>query len=293
MSANSVSRRKFLEMSVASGSAALLGSYGALIEPNELSVERVNLLLPRWPRALSGLTIAQLSDIHFGPYLGEDELGKVVKATMELEPDLVVLTGDFVSIPLLKSHGRPQRRAEDAGPCSKLLAGLHPKMGIAAVLGNHDHLTNPVTVAKCLENNDIPVLRNRSIPIERGSARFWLAGVDDVMAQADDLARTLRAVPPDEPAIVLVHEPDFAETVAHFQVDLQLSGHSHGGQVRIPILGPPVLPFMGSKFPLGLRRLGHMHLYTNRGVGTTSVPIRFNCTPEITLITLNAIEPLS
>jgi predicted MPP superfamily phosphohydrolase len=286
----SLSRRKFLKLSLGGGTAAALGltSYGVGVEPNEFTVERVDLHLPRWPRTLSGMTIAQLSDIHYGPYLREDELRKVVKATSELHPDLVVLTGDFVSIPLLKSDGRPRRRAEEAGPCAQLLAGSQPKMGMAAVLGNHDHKTDPVTVARHLESNGIPVLRNRAMSIERDGARFWLAGVDDVLAHANDLNRTLKAVPQDEPAIVLVHEPDFASSVAHFPVDLQLSGHSHGGQVRIPLSGPPVLPPMGCKFPMGLRRLGRMYLYTNRGIGTTGLPVRFNCTPEITLITLRS-----
>jgi predicted MPP superfamily phosphohydrolase len=200
----------------------------------------------------------------------------------------VVLTGDFVSIPLVKSDGKQQRRAEEAGPCADLLAGLRPRLGISAVLGNHDHSTDPEIVARHLERKGITVLRNQAVPVETQGARFWLAGIDDVLAQKDDLPRALAPVPRDEAVIALVHEPDFADTVAQFPVDLQFSGHSHAGQIRIPILGAITLPEMGQKYPSGLRRVRQMQLYTNRGIGNTGLPLRFDCPPEISVLTLRS-----
>ena len=115
---------------------------------------------------------------------------------------------------------------------------------------------------------------------------MWLAGLDDVLRRRSDLRRALSGVPSDELTILLVHEPDFADSVRGRSVDLQLSGHSHGGQIRLPLIGPPYLPPLGKKYPQGLRQLDQLALYTNRGIGTIGVPARLNCPPEITLFTL-------
>src|SRR5262249_34591136 len=122
-------------------------------------------------------------------------------------------------------------------------------------------------------------------------SRLWLAGVDDVIEGKPDMDRTLRGIPGNEAVILLAHEPDFADQVVQYPVDLQLSGHSHGGQVRIPLIGAPYLPELGRKYPWGLRRIGRLTLYTNVGIGTIRVPFRWNCPPEITLITLRALTP--
>jgi predicted MPP superfamily phosphohydrolase len=260
------------------------------VEPQELAIERLEVRLPRLPLALDGLTIAQLSDIHFGPFLGEPHLRRIVDATNGLLADLVVLTGDFVSMPVGYDQRKRLRATEEAGPCARVLAGLHSRLGVFAVLGNHDHGYNPNIVTRYFEASSIPVLQNRSTPIEAKGARLWLAGVDDVLENAADLRRTLQDVPKDEPTVVLVHEPDFADQIAAapYPVDLQLSGHSHGGQVRLPLLGAPVLPDLARKYPWGLRRVGDLQLYTNRGVGTIVLPVRLNCPPEITLLTLRS-----
>ena len=133
------------------------------------------------------------------------------------------------------------------------------------------------------------MLRNAGRLIESNGDVFWLAGVDDVWEQHADLNAALASAPPGVLKILLAHEPDYADVVAaDGRVSLQLSGHSHGGQVRLPFVGVPRLPYLGTKYPYGLRRVGNLWLYTNRGIGVIAPPIRFNCRPEVTLITLTS-----
>jgi predicted MPP superfamily phosphohydrolase len=154
------------------------------------------------------------------------------------------------------------------------------------VLGNHDVATDPNRVINSLRAAGIELLGNRSVPIEGSGARFWLAGVDDVMEKRSDLHAALHDVPASESVILLAHEPDFADYVVRFPVDLQLSGHSHGGQVRIPFVRPLWLPPLAKKYIWGLYKIGGLTLYTNPGLGTVGIPVRMNCPPEITLLTL-------
>jgi predicted MPP superfamily phosphohydrolase len=166
------------------------------------------------------------------------------------------------------------------------LSQLTAPHGVWAVLGNHDDGTDPEHVTRVLESENIRVLANQSEAMERDGARFWLAGVNDVFSQTANLTETLRSVPADEAVILLAHEPDFADEAARFRIDLQLSGHSHGGQIRIPFLPPLYLPELAKKYYLGRYQVGSLALYTNAGLGTIRVPMRLNCPPEITLLTL-------
>jgi predicted MPP superfamily phosphohydrolase len=173
-----------------------------------------------------------------------------------------------------------------AVPCAELLSSLKSRHGSYAVLGNHDLGTDEHVVTEALQHNGIAVLKNRSIPIEWQGGRLWLAGVEDVMYARPDLDRTLQNVAPQEPVVLLAHEPDFADEAARYKVDLQLSGHSHGGQIRLPFAVSLYLPPLARKYPWGMRRVGPLALYTNVGIGTIQVPMRWNCSPEVTLITL-------
>ncbi len=165
---------------------------------------------------------------------------------------------------------------------------LQAPMGRFAVLGNHDAVSDSRKIVSDLQAHDIPVLQNRSVPFERGKARIWLAGVDDALDGMPDLGQALDKVPPGEATVLLAHEPDFADEASLSKVDLQLSGHSHGGQIWIPGIGAPWLPSLGRKYPRGLYKVGNLTLYTNIGIGTIRAPVRINCPPEITLITLRA-----
>jgi predicted MPP superfamily phosphohydrolase len=236
-----------------------------------------------------GFRIAQLSDFHYDDLFSVTPLRKAVDIVNKLEPDLVVLTGDFVTSPVSDSRHRSARRAAKAiEPCSQLLAQIRAGSAILAALGNHDVATDAAHIIAVLQSHGIPVLRNRSVPFEREGKRLWLSGVDDILEGKPDLELALRGIPPGEPVILLAHEPDWADYVAHHPLDLQLSGHSHGGQIRIPLIGAPYLPQLARKYPWGLRRIGPVTLYTNAGIGTIRVPVRLNCPPEVTLINLRA-----
>jgi predicted MPP superfamily phosphohydrolase len=278
-------RRKFLKQSlfgaIGLGSAAAVD--GFLIEPHLALPVRISISLPRLPEVFHGFRIAQICDIHFGPYMGKTHLAHAVRLALAFKPDLTILTGDFVTGSRIPDN--QLKAAEKAVPCAEVLQQLTGAQ-VVSVLGNHDHWTDPDFVTNALDSHGLHTLRNRSVPVERSGQRIWIVGVDDVYEDANDLPRALEGIPPNEVKIVAVHEPDFADVTAQHSIDLQLSGHSHGGQVRIPGYGAPILPPLARKYPIGLRRIQNLQLYTNRGLGVVNPPVRFNCPPEVTLITL-------
>lgn len=209
-----------------------------------------------------------------------------MRRTNELQPDLLVLTGDFISRgPLPRSFSR--RKIDD---CADLLSGLTCAQRFA-VLGNHDAGVDADRIAFVLRERGLPVLNDSFLPIERGGGRLWLCGARDPAVLGCDPEEAIPARP-DGPVVLLAHEPDFADILARNVrfpvVDLMLSGHSHGGQVRLPFLGPLVLPPLGQKYVAGHYRIGPMQLYVNRGIGTVGLPFRLNCPPEITEFTLRS-----
>jgi predicted MPP superfamily phosphohydrolase len=283
-------RRKLLQTSAAVvvGGGLAISANATMFEPNDPKVVRIEISLDRLPGDWDGLRIVQLSDFHYDQHFSVVPIRKAVAIARGLEPDLVVLTGDFVTVPVFGGDLGRKRSAGAIEPCASLLRPLRARLGTWASLGNHDVGSAPKRIIAALQARGIPVLRNASAPLEEKGSRLWLAGLDDVLEGKPDLALALQGVPPGEPVILLAHEPDFATRVARFPVDLQLSGHSHGGQVRFPLIGAPVLPKLGRKFPWGLHQISKLKLYTNIGIGTIRVPVRFNCPPEVTLITLRA-----
>lgn len=274
------SRRRFLRAILAGTSAVTVAGLGGLtwvtlLEPNWPAVEQVTVGLARLPARLDGLRVVQLSDLHISPYTQQSDIDRAVSLALRQKPDLIVLTGDFVW--------------HDAGLARQLvdpLRRLRAPLGVFAVYGNHDHWAGIRQVAAALDMADITLLENQAIALVSGQERLWLAGIGDVWEEQHDLALALQPVPEEQCTLLLAHEPDVADQVAAFAVDLQLSGHSHGGQVRLPLVGPPVLPYLGRKYPQGLYRIGSLQLYTNRGIGVIAPPIRFNCRPEVTVVTL-------
>jgi predicted MPP superfamily phosphohydrolase len=264
--------------------AALLGvagvGYGTRIEPGWLDIEPVAVALPRLDPAFHGYRVAQLSDLHLGDWLTRERLDEVVALTNTLQPDLIALTGDFVT----------RRPADAAQDLIAALRGLRARDGVVAVLGNHDQWPTPAIIRQVLRESGIADLSNTVETLRRGGAALHLAGVDDAWHGLARLDRVLARLPGDGAALLLAHEPDFADTsAATGRFDLQLSGHSHGGQVVIPFVGPPTLPEMGEKYPSGRYQVGGMVQYTNRGVGMVRPHVRLNCRPEITLLTLQAV----
>jgi uncharacterized protein len=283
-------RRRFLKIAAAAGALAI-GADATVLEPNYPRVVRVDIPLLRLAPEFDGFTIIQLSDFHFDPYFSIIPIRKSVQITNDLKPDLIVLTGDFVSAPTIESALRNRRAALLADPCSEVLKDLRARHGVWAVLGNHDAFSDPVHVTEALTAGGINVLANSAVPIEMTSRRFWLAGVTDVLARHADLDAALKGISAEDAVVLLAHEPDFADHTVKYPVDLQLSGHSHGGQIRAPLIGAVYLPKLGRKYPRGLKKIDRLSLYTNVGIGTLYVPVRWNCAPEITLITLRSLKP--
>ena len=263
---------------------ASLATESTLVEPNRPRIVRQEIFLRRWPARLEGFKIALLSDFHYEPYFSVHPLRASIGMVKDLHPDLIVLTGDFVSEPFL--HRNHVHAASAAGPCAQLLRQMQAPFGLWAVLGNHDIVTDPNVVADAVRGQGIRVLINQSVPIEGNGGRFWLGGVNDALERKADLQATLQGIPADECMVLLAHEPDYADHVARYPVDLQLSGHTHGGQVRLPFIGATYLPPMGRKYVSGLYKMRGLTLYTNRGLGTVNLPVRMNCPPEITFLTL-------
>ena len=284
----STSRRKFLQSGAAvaaTGALAVVGD-GAIFEANRPKLVSIEVPLSRLAESWDGFRIAQLSDLHYDDHFSVVPLRKAIDLVNQLNPDLVVVTGDFITAPFRDARRSVALRTIE--PCAQLLSQIRARSGMVAALGNHDLQTGAAQVTAVLNSHNISVLRNRSLPLEREGQRLWLAGVDDVLEGKPDLDLALKGIPKAEPVVLLAHEPDWADHVARNPVDLQLSGHSHGGQIRFPLLGAPWLPLLARKYPWGLRRIAHLTLYTNSGIGTIWVPVRLNCPPEVTLITLRA-----
>jgi predicted MPP superfamily phosphohydrolase len=276
-----MTRRAFVQAGfLAAGGLALYAGEG---ERHWVEIHQVSIKIENLPEAFRGFRIAHLADFHYGEYSEPTYIRHVVRAANALKPDLFALTGDFISAyPLVRSIS-----VDFAYHCSDLLSRLEAPHRYA-VMGNHDALVGSHEVSMALQSRGIEVLSNRCIPVEKDGSRFWLAGVADALAGDADLKAAIPKwrVKHAEPLVLMAHEPDYADSVKGSAVDLMLSGHTHGGQVRIPFLPPMNLPPMGEKYVEGLFTLGDLQLFVTRGIGTVGVPFRFRCPPEISLITL-------
>ncbi len=251
--------------------------YAKLIEPNWIDIHKVQLRLPHLASEFNGYRIVQISDLHTDKLMRKRRLRSIFRLVNQQKPDLIAMTGDFVT----------EYQQKFIPDFQSSLKELKPKDKTVAVLGNHDHLSNPQAIRKALVANDIIDLNNRVYSIKRDNATLNIAGVDDVLVGKPRLDLVLQQLGSEGAAIILVHEPDFADTSALTgKFDLQLSGHSHAGQVRLPFFKPPALPTMGKKYYEGLTQVGDMNIYTNRGVGMTGLHIRFGSRPEITVFDL-------
>lgn len=284
-----ISRRAFLRRFGGMTLGAVMMGAGGLtyvtrIEPDWVDFTRIELSLPRLHPAFAGFRLAQVSDIHLSHSITGPEVAEVCQKIIDWQPDLVVLTGDYVD---------PRRNIP--GLLSDLLEALRPLAGnvrTVAILGNHDYnIGASGGVRRMLREAGIPELKNQVLTLTRSEAEFHIAGVDDYWFGRASLKRVLNQLPETGSALLLAHEPDFADISARSgRFDLQLSGHTHGGQVVLPLVGPLVLPHLGEKYPSGLYRVGSMLQYTNRGLGMTEPHVRFNCRPEVTFFTLQPGE---
>ena len=248
------------------------------IEPYWFEIVTVNLTIPGLDPAFNGFKIVQISDIHVDTSMNRRKLDKIVQIINQQQPDLVAITGDFFTY---------QSNPVSTNLLSSALKKLTPTDKTLAVLGNHDYNFDSSEVRKILAQSNVLELSNSVYTIERGAARLKIAGLDDYLWHKSRLDLVLAQLAPDDLTILLVHEPDFADISAVTErFLLQISGHSHGGQVRIPFRKPDILPTYGKKYPLGVYQVGDMIQYTNRGVGMIPPAVRFNSRPEITVFAL-------
>lgn len=281
-SGKELSRRDFLKLSGQFFLFMLGGTlYSTVVEPLWFDVENVVLQLPRLPKSFSGFRLVQISDIHAGEQWMPGYLDTVVEKMIAIEPDSIAITGDFV-------YSSPTMTDEILSQTETALTKLSSNFPVYAVMGNHDHWWDVERVRHMLVRANVIELNNRSHTLSRDDVFLHICGVDDIYERKDDLETALSQLPNDGCAILLAHEPDFADTsAATGRFDLQISGHSHGGQVVIPFVGPIVLPKHGRKYPIGMYQVGNMIQYTNRGLGMVFPYVRFMCRPEITVFTLN------
>ncbi|MDQ3284994.1 MAG: metallophosphoesterase [Actinomycetota bacterium] len=252
------------------------------VEPEYVQIVPISLVLPRLDPRFDGYRIAQISDIHADGWMSPGRVLGLVNLVNAEAPDLVTITGDFATYSRFRSLMRHASRL--VAPLRRLRA----PDGVVAVLGNHDHKTEARAVRRVLAASGVTELHNAVLTLRRGGASLHLCGVDDLKEGTPRLEWVLEGLSEEGAAILLAHEPDFADkSAATGRFDLQLSGHSHGGQVGLPILRYSFLPKLSRKYPVGLYRVGEMFLYTNRGLGAHP-RFRFNCRPEITIFTLRS-----
>lgn len=266
-------RRYGSPAAIGAGLASLLGlAYMTLIEPVRPTLEHVTFQLPQLPPQLDGLRIGQLSDSHLGlPYTARN-LAWAVEQMRREQPELLVITGDL-------AH---RHRAIPKLPA--LLRNLRAPLGIYAVPGNHDYWEGLDDVRAALQLLEIPLLINEHRRLHWNGAELWLIGLDDGYDGRPDLERALHGVPAEAFKILLMHTPDFADQAADYGIALQLSGHSHGGHIRLPHIGPFTRPRLGARYVMGRYQVGLMAVYVSRGLG--GAPLRLFCRPEATIITL-------
>jgi predicted MPP superfamily phosphohydrolase len=253
--------------------------------PHWIKVENVQLKLARLPRVFSGFRMAQISDIHMGGWMNLDRFQQVADGVRAQKPDILLITGDF-----LFGHRFTERSKRGLANLAKALSSLTVSIPSFAVLGNHDYWTNPSAVRAMLSRSGVIDLTNTVFTLRRADSQVHLCGVDDIRHGDVRLGEVIDQLSENGAAFLLAHEPDFADvSAATGKFDLQVSGHSHGGQIVLPFYGPPILPLGGRKYPSGLYKVRNMFQYTNRGVGVDRMPIRFNCPAEITLFTVESM----
>ena len=274
-----INRRKFLTLGAAAvaGSAAIASTHIYLHDESEqLVVEHVQIPIKNLKPAFDGFTIVQLCDFHLYPLTKLDLVERAVAIANSLNPSLTVLVGDYV-----------WHEVEAVFDLAPALAKLDAQHGVFSIIGNHEIWTDINAIRTAFAQQGLPILENQGIPLTIGEDAIYLAGLDDGWSGEPDLDVALADLPDGAPVILLMHEPDLADTYSlDSRVSLQLSGHSHGGQVRLSPTRPILLPYMAWKYDQGLYRVNDMWLYTSRGIGVTNVPVRYNCPPEITEITL-------
>ncbi len=266
-------------------------TYAMKVEPTWLELNRLEVPIEGLPEAFAGLRLVQMSDFHGSRHVTTDYLGEAVDLAQSQGGEAILLTGDFIH----KGFKYVERVA-------RVLGRLRAPHGVYAVLGNHDFSVRNAlglrryprlhqAVADALTAEGIRVLRNETVRLQRGPSALHLTGVEDLWSRVCDLDRAFAGVCPSVPRVVLAHNPCTVDRLAGHRCDLMLSGHTHGGQVKLPGLGPIALGPKGRRYAAGMYRCGQTHLYVNKGVGF-GLRLRYNVRPEVAVLTLQPATPL-
>jgi uncharacterized protein len=277
MSRFSISRRQFLSGVAAAPLLAVsaTAAYASLIGPHFYEVTETDIFIKDLPERFEGFRITQLTDVHHSRIVGLGEVERVVNLAKSTKPDLIVLTGDYTT---------SYRRYIE--PCAEVLGGLQAPEGVWAVLGNHDHYTDPELTTRALRRQHINVMNNANTILRRGADAIQLAGIDDWSWNGTDWKRAFYGVAARIPSVLLSHQPIVLDFEEAQQTSLILSGHTHGGQLKFPFIGAPARFATDLKYASGLFRRGETQLYVSRGTGVIGLPVRLGVRPEIAVLRL-------
>ncbi len=253
-----------------------IASFGVIVRPRRYVTTELRVPLRGLPAAFDGLRIVQLSDLHVGRFFPPARLHELVARAAALRPDLLVITGDIVD-----------DSARFAPAAAAALAAHPPPLGVHGCLGNHDHWAGGEPVRAALQAGGVNVLGNRGVALTRGDATLWLCGVDDLWFHAD-VSAALRDRPVGACTILLAHQPAVAREACEHDVQLVLSGHTHGGQLAVPWLPQWSLARLISPWVQGLYTLGETTLFVSRGAGVIRPLVRLGAPPEIATLVLVA-----
>ena len=273
-----LNRRQFLTGVAAAPLLAIsaTAAYARLIGPYSYYVAENDVFIRDLPERFENFRITQITDIHHSRIVGIDEVRRVVELAQSTRPDLIALTGDYTTT---------YRRYIE--PCAEALGGLSAPEGVWAVLGNHDHYTDRELTTRALESNHIPVLNNTNTTLKRGPESLQLAGIDDWSWAGTDWRRAFHGIDRGRPTVLLSHQPNVLDVAETRDVSLILSGHTHGGQINIPLIGSPAqLATKDLKYAHGLFRKGETQLYVSSGTGVIGLPVRLGVRPEIAVLRL-------
>jgi predicted MPP superfamily phosphohydrolase len=273
-----MNRRQFLKKVLwGMAGTTVVGTYPLFIERYLIGINYYTIPVPRLPRQFNGLRIVHLTDLHYGPLTPLAFLDNVIQKTNQLEKDIVVCTGDYV---------RGDKAVQKIAGIWSVLAKLHAPEGVYTVLGNHDHWAGTEKTLAWLNKSGHHNLRHRAIPLSRGGETLWLGGAGDLWEDHVSLDQVLKDVPPHACRLVLAHNPDTADTDYTSRIDLMISGHTHGGQIRLPVIGTLLLPVKNRAYTSGFIRSRKTNIFISRGIGWAVLPVRLNCFPEIAVLNL-------
>ncbi len=271
-----LNRRSFLRLGFTTGTAALLASYSLFFERFSFQINTYDIAVPNLPKIFTNFRITHLTDLHHGLFMPLTIIRYLIDKANSLGSDIIVCTGDYVN----EKNG--------IGEIDSIwpeLMRLEAKYGVYSVLGNHDHWADTDRSLYWL-NRSGQNIRHRSVPIKKDDRCFWIGGAGDYLEDEFGADKAFRHAPAGDCKILLAHNPDSADIRSEVRVDLMISGHTHGGQVRIPFYGAPMVPVNNKIYTSGFIKAGAVNLFISRGLGTVLFPVRFNCYPEISVLKL-------